>query len=70
MPPPDQRPAAAAANLLPVLTSSAPPFLVPCLPPLQPSWTKGLLLLLAERATRGDPRFAWCYSTPVAEVSA
>ncbi|EFN54091.1 hypothetical protein CHLNCDRAFT_136214 [Chlorella variabilis] len=34
---------------------------------MQPNWSKSLLLLLAERVTRGDPRFAWCYSTPVAE---
>ena len=36
---------------------------------LQPNWSKAVLLLLAERVTRGDPRFAWCYSTPVAEAS-
>jgi hypothetical protein len=36
---------------------------------MQPWLGKSLLLLLAERVTRGDPRFAWCYSTPVAEVS-
>ncbi|KAL4440314.1 hypothetical protein ABPG75_003315 [Micractinium tetrahymenae] len=35
---------------------------------MQPNWSKSLLLLLAERLTRGDPRFAWCYSTPVAEL--
>lgn len=33
----------------------------------QPGWTKSLLVVLAERVSRGDPRFAWCYSTPVAE---
>jgi hypothetical protein len=36
---------------------------------MQPWLGKSLLLLLAERVTRGDPRFAWCYSTPVAQVS-
>ncbi|PSC67852.1 ADP,ATP carrier [Micractinium conductrix] len=34
---------------------------------MTPNWSKAVLLLLAERVTRGDPRFAWCYSTPVAE---
>lgn len=47
---------------------SQPPASLPCPPAPQPNWSKSLLLLLAERVTRGDPRFAWCYSTPVAEV--
>ena len=35
---------------------------------MQPHWAKMLPLLAAELATRGDP-LAWCYCTPVGEVS-
>lgn len=60
-------PLAPRCGLQPWQAPTASPSPVPA---PQPNWSKSLLLLLAERLTRGDPRFAWCYSTPVAEVSA